>query len=111
MTKGKGADLVLDMVGVDDTLALATSVSRPLGHVTLVGIGGGSAPFNFFSQPYEVSLATTYWGSVPELFEVIALAEAGHLRPHVSRFPLDEAPRVYELLATGEIDGRAVITP
>jgi propanol-preferring alcohol dehydrogenase len=111
MTGGKGADLVLDMVGVDDTLALAVSVSRPLGHVTLVGIGGGAVPFNFFSQPYEVSLATTYWGTVPELFEVIALAEAGHLRPTVHRFPLDDAPYVYELLAKGEIAGRAVVTP
>jgi alcohol dehydrogenase, propanol-preferring len=111
LTKGLGADVVLDMVGIDDTLALGAAVSRPLGHLTLVGIGGGSMPFSFFSQPYEVSLATTYWGSLPELFEVIALAEAGHLKPHVSRFALDDAPRVYDLLAKGEIEGRAVVTP
>jgi propanol-preferring alcohol dehydrogenase len=111
ITRGRGADLVVDMVGVDSTLALAASVSRPLGHVTLVGIGGGSFPFSFFSTPYEVSLATTYWGSLPELMEVIALAEAGHLRPHVERHSLAEAPAVYERLANGQIAGRAVITP
>jgi propanol-preferring alcohol dehydrogenase len=110
-TKGKGADLVLDVVGADDTLALATAVSRPLGHVALVGIAGGSFPFSFFSQPYEVSLATTYWGTLPELMEVIALAEAGHVHAHVERFSLGESPEVYERLGRGEITGRAVITP
>ena len=102
ITKGKGADLVLDMVGVDESLALAAAVSRPLGHLTLVGIGGGSLPFSFFALPYEVSLATTYWGTLPELTEVIALAEAGHLRPHVERHPLSEAPALYESLARAD---------
>jgi propanol-preferring alcohol dehydrogenase len=111
LTKDLGADVVIDVVGADDTLALATAVSRPLGHVTLVGLAGGSVPFSFFSQPYEVSLATTYWGSITELMEVIALAEAGHLRPHVVRFTLEEAATVYEKLAAGEIAGRAVVTP
>ena len=93
ITKGRGADLVVDMVGVDDSLALAAAVSRPLGHLTLVGIGGGSLPFSFFALPYEVSLATTYWGTLPELMEVIALAEAGHLRPHVERHALQRGAR------------------
>ena len=92
ITKGMGADVILDMVGVDDSLALAAAVSRPLGHLTLVGIGGGSLPFSFFALPYEVSLATTYWGTLPELTEVIALAEAGHLRPHVERHPSARRP-------------------
>lgn len=111
LTKGKGADLVLDMVGVDATLALAAAVSRPLGHVTLVGIGGGSIPFGFFTVPYEVSLASTYWGSRTELMEVIALAEAGHIRPHVERFTLDRATEAYGRMAAGELTGRAVIVP
>jgi len=110
-TKGKGADVVLDMVGVESTIALATSVARPLSHVTLVGIGGGSYPFSFFTVPYEASMTTTYWGSLPELIEVIALAQAGHIRPTVARFGLDEAPGVYDQLAAGKISGRAVITP
>lgn len=111
LTKGKGADVVLDMVGVDATIALATAVARPLSHVTMVGIGGGSYPFSFFSVPYEASMSTTYWGSLPELMEVIALARAGHLRPTVERFGLDDGPQVYDRLLAGEISGRAVITP
>jgi propanol-preferring alcohol dehydrogenase len=111
LTQGRGADVVLDLVGVDATLQLAVQVSRPLGHVTLVGIGGGSIPFGFFNVPYEASLATTYWGSITELMEVLALAEAGRIRAHVERFGLDDAVGVYERLAAGRIDGRAVIVP
>ena len=111
LTRGRGADVVLDVVGVDDTLALSAAVIRPLGHLTVVGIGGGSFGFSFFTLPYEVSLASTYWGSLPELMEVIALAEAGRIRAHVQRFSLDEAPRAYEEMAAGRLHGRAVVVP
>jgi alcohol dehydrogenase, propanol-preferring len=111
ITRGRGAELVLDFVGVDDTLALSVASSRSLGHVTLVGIGGGSHAFNFFSQPYEVSFATTYWGSISELAQVLALAEAGHIRAHIEQVPLSEATNAYDRLAAGELHGRAVIVP
>ncbi len=111
LTKGRGADVVLDFVGADATLALGAAIARPLGDLTCVGIAGGSYPFNFFSVPYEVSLATTYWGSRSELIEVLALAEAGHLTPEVHRFSLAEAADAYRKLAAGELTGRAVIVP
>ncbi len=110
-TRGKGADVVLDFVGTDDTLALAVGVARSLTHVTLVGIGGGTHQFGFFTSPYEVSFATTYWGSTVELMEVLALAEAGHIRPHTTTFALDDVVTAYHALETGTIDGRAVVVP
>jgi alcohol dehydrogenase, propanol-preferring len=61
--------------------------------------------------PYEVSVATTYWGSITELMEVVALAERGLLKPHVQRYTLDQGPQVYEELAAGRIQGRAVVVP
>jgi len=111
LTGGRGAEVVVDLVGVDQTLALGAAVARPLGQLLIVGIGGGSLPIGFFSIAYEVSVATTYWGSRSELDEVLALARAGHVSAHVQRFSLDEAPAVYERLARGEIEGRAVIVP
>ncbi|MFP3899717.1 MAG: NAD(P)-dependent alcohol dehydrogenase [Acidimicrobiia bacterium] len=111
LTGGLGVDVALDFVGVDATIALAASTCRPMGHATVVGIGGGSFPFSFFSLPYEVSLATTYWGSRPELIELLELARRGSVRAHVEEHPLDEAPEVYEKLHAGEISGRAVIVP
>jgi propanol-preferring alcohol dehydrogenase len=111
VTDGIGADVVLDFVGVDETMQLGAAVARTLGHLTIVGIGGGTLPFGFFGVPYEVSVATTYWGSIPELIEVIALARAGHIRPHVQTYGLHDAAHVYDLMREGKIQGRAVVVP
>ena len=108
---GRGADVVLDLVGSSETMALAVASARTLGDVTVVGIAGGTAAFGFFSVPYEVSLQTTYWGSRPELVEVLELAARGVVGAHAEVFGLHEAPEVYRRLCAGEIIGRAVIDP
>lgn len=111
ITRGRGADVVLDIVGADDTLALGAVVTRPLGHLTIVGIAGGSLPISFFGIAYEVSVATTYWGTLPELMEVIALASAGKISAHTQHFTLDQAAAAYQAMRDGDLDGRAVIVP
>jgi len=111
LTRGRGADLVLDFVGVDATLALGAQAVRPLGHLTIVGLGGGTLPMSFFAIPYEASIATTYWGSITELMEVISLAEDGQISARVTEFPLDDAIKAYEAMQHGDLEGRAVILP
>jgi propanol-preferring alcohol dehydrogenase len=111
LTDGRGAELVLDIVGSDATLALALAVSRRCGHLTVVGIAGGTLPFNYLAVPNELCVASTFYGTIPELIDVIALARAGAIETRVELFPLEEAPRAYERLRAGAIAGRAVITP
>lgn len=111
LTHGHGADVLLDFVGSAQTIDLSRGAARTLADVTVVGIAGGSVPFSFFSQPYEVSLQTTYWGSRPELVELLDLAARGLIHVEHSVFSLDEAPAVYERLRRGDIKGRAVIVP
>jgi propanol-preferring alcohol dehydrogenase len=108
---GAAADVVLDFVGVDGSLALAARLVRPLGHLTIVGLGGGTLPLGFFSIAYEAAVATTYWGSVTELMEVVELAEAGKIKAQVTRYPLERAMDAYDAMQRGELDGRAVIVP
>jgi propanol-preferring alcohol dehydrogenase len=110
-TGGLGAELVLDLVGVDATLQLAAATVRTLGELTLVGIGGGSLPVGFFTVPYEASVSTTYWGSVTELMDVITLARKGDITAHVTTFGLSDAVDAYDQLRDGQLRGRAVITP
>ena len=111
ITKGRGIDVCIDMVGVDATLALGAAVTRPMGHLTIVGIGGGTLPIGFFSIAYEVSVATTYWGTIPELMEVVTLAAEGRITPHIQRFGLADAHTAYEAMQAGTLEGRAVIIP
>ncbi|MEU7826241.1 zinc-binding dehydrogenase [Catellatospora sp. NPDC049133] len=111
MTGGQGAQLVLDMVGVDATLRMAAEMARVLGHLTIVGLGGGALPVGFLSPPHECSVSSPYWGYITELMEVVSLAGAGKIRTLVEYFPLERADEAYRLLHEGKIQGRAVITP
>lgn len=111
LTGGLGADVVLDFVGAESTMLTALASARSLADVTVVGIAGGSVPWSFFSQGYEVSLQTTYWGSRPELIELFTLAARGLVHSETSTHSLDESPEVYRELAAGRIKGRAVIVP
>ncbi|GAB2818623.1 NAD(P)-dependent alcohol dehydrogenase [Streptomyces chlorus] len=111
ITGQQGAQLVLDMVGMDPTLRMAAQVARMLGHLTIVGLGGGALPVNFSSPPHECSVASPYWGSLTELMEVITLAQQEKIKMLVEHFPLQRANEAYRLLHDGKIQGRAVITP
>jgi propanol-preferring alcohol dehydrogenase len=90
---------------------MAAQMARALGHLTIVGLGGGALPVNFFSLPHECSVASPFWGSIPELIEVVSLGETGKIKMLVEHFPLERAGEVYHLLHDGKIQGRAVITP
>ncbi|MBN1210791.1 MAG: NAD(P)-dependent alcohol dehydrogenase [Myxococcaceae bacterium] len=111
LTRGMGAELVLDLVGSDATLKLAAGVARQRGQIMLVGLGGGVLPFHFMGVPQECQLVAPYWGTLPELMEVLALAQTGRLRMTVERFPLEQAGKAYERMREGTLKGRAVITP
>ena len=111
LTGGRGADVVLDFVGTTPTMNLARAAARVMGDVTVVGIGGGEIPLGFFSQPYEVSIATTYWGSRPELAELLALAASGQVSTERTVYSLDGGARAYRDLHDGTVTGRAVVVP
>lgn len=108
---GRGADVVLDFVGSDSTLAAAAASARSLGDLTIVGIAGGSLPVSFFSVPYEVSIQTTYWGTRQELAEVLELAARGLIAPDVHTYSLEDSPQGYRDLRAGIVTGRAVVVP
>ncbi|MGW1621948.1 NAD(P)-dependent alcohol dehydrogenase [Streptomyces sp. NPDC002172] len=112
LTGGTGAEVVLDFVGAEATLAVAAASVAVAGDVTIVGIGGGTLAVGFGGGlPFEVSASFPYWGSRPELMEVVELARQGLVSSHVETFTLDEAPAAYERLHAGDINGRAVVLP
>ena len=77
-----------------------------------MGIAGGSLPISFFGIAYEVSVATTYWGTLPELMEVIALAASRpDPGPACSRSASTMRAAAYQAMRDGALEGRAVIVP
>jgi propanol-preferring alcohol dehydrogenase len=111
ITKTQGAELVLDLVGVNPTLTMAAQMARVLGHLTIVGLGNAALPVNFNSPAKECSVASPFWGSIPELIEVIDLAQTGKITMLVEHFPLDRVGEAYRLLHDCKVQGRAVIAP
>jgi propanol-preferring alcohol dehydrogenase len=108
---GGKVEVVFDFVGAAPTVALGASVIKPAGDLIVVGAAAGEFAWTFYALPYEVNLTTSFWGTLGELHEVIALAERGLITPHVQRFPLAEALHAYEMMEQGQLSGRAVVVP
>jgi propanol-preferring alcohol dehydrogenase len=108
---GVGADLVLDMVGSETTLATGARALRAEGRLVIVGLAMGTLPVSFFALPYGAEVATSYWGTLPELLEVVSLARAGRIKVDTEAVPLEQAMEAYARLRRGEVRGRAVVVP
>ena len=106
-----GAALVLDFVAVDSTLQLASEVVEMDGHVTIVGLGGGSFPTASRALPRQWSASRISYGTIPELREVVELARDGSIRIEVERLSLEDALDGYRRLRESAVVGRAVAVP
>jgi propanol-preferring alcohol dehydrogenase len=111
LSNGRGVDATFDLVGSEETLALAFASARAGSKVMLVGAAGGSIPYSLWATKFEVEVSTSMWGSISDLRDVIALARDGHLEPKVSTFKFDEIPAAFHALERGTLEGRAVIVP
>ena len=106
-----GAELVLDFVGSDATMRLGAGVIQTGGHVSIIGSGGSTFPTTLGTVPLEWSAGRPSWGSLAELHEVVALANAGIIEVAVEGLSLEDAVEGYQRLRRGEIAGRAVAVP
>ena len=111
LTGGRGVDAAFDFVGVTPTMKVAQASMAQGGRLTIVGLGGGMVVWSFFGMPYESTITNTYWGTVDDLYEVVAMYQAGQIRPEVKRFPMDQALEAYRRLEAGELSARAVVVP
>jgi propanol-preferring alcohol dehydrogenase len=112
-TGGHGAELVLDFVGADATLALDGRVVAPYGAIRVPGLGGGVFEFETAQQsrklPFGTTLARTYSGTLRDLVELVELARAGRLDVDLVRYPFSDALQALDDLARGDVRGRAVL--
>lgn len=81
------------------------------GNIVIVDIGGGTLPVGFFTLPNNVSVRAPYWGTIPELHEVLALGRSGLLAIETETFSLQDAPIIYERMHQRTLRGRGVVVP
>ncbi len=111
-TGGAGAQVVLDFVGVDATIATGLASVRSYGAFGLVGAGGGTFRRPWFGGlPREADVFTFQGSSIADAHEVVRLAEAGLVTSEVDLFAWDDVEVAYDKLARGGLRGRAVVIP
>lgn len=114
-TGGYGAEVVLDLVGNDSSLAFSGGIVAPYGAIRAVGLDEGHFTFETsigsVSLPFGASLTRPYSGTKSDLVEVVALAASGHLRPVIQEFPLDQGLHALDELEAGRLSGRGVLRP
>jgi alcohol dehydrogenase, propanol-preferring len=107
-----GAEVVLDFVGSDATIAAGLAAVRPYGAFGLVGANGGTFRRPWFGGlPRDADVFTFQGSSIADVQAVVALAEAGVIRSEVDLYPLSRVEDAYAALENGELRGRAVVTP
>ena len=113
LTGGRGADVVLDFVGVQPTVDTALAVIAQGGAIRFVGLGGGA--FTYAAAvgglPWGVNIERAYGGTRSEMRQIIALAQAGKIAVEVKRYSLDDAVQAFADLEAGRLPGRGVLVP
>jgi propanol-preferring alcohol dehydrogenase len=113
ITDRMGADAVIDFVNASKTVETDMQLLRRRAKVVLVGLFGGELRLNLVSMPTRAyKLIGSYTGSLPDLIELVSLAQRGVIKPVVSdKFKLDQATEALSKLKAGKIVGRGVINP
>jgi len=108
-----GAACVLDLVGATSTVTPAVASIRKGGEIVVVGLYGGELKQPLVYFPLRaMGIRGSYVGSLPELRELVALAQSGMLEPiKVTRRKLDEAYASLMDLKAGKVIGRIVLVP
>jgi len=103
-------DGILDLVGTDETLALAARSLERHGSLVLVGGGAGSLRFSF-ELPRESTWTTTVGSTRADLESVVAHARRGEVSWNIETLPLERAEEALRRLRDGTVVGRLVLTP
>jgi propanol-preferring alcohol dehydrogenase len=111
ITHGLGAAVVLDMVGIDGTLALGAKILARRGELKIIGVAGGTLPVRFQEIARDASITAPYAGTLPELYEVLELAKSGLIKPDIETVTFQTVLDAYDRLEHGKLRGRAVLVP
>jgi NAD+-dependent secondary alcohol dehydrogenase Adh1 len=111
LTGGRGANLVVDFVGTDQTHAAGLDMLVRGGTYGVVGFGGTVSMPSAALVGGEISIVGNLVGSWIDLWEVLQLHARGRLTLKTERHALDDVNDVLAMLREGEVTGRAVLVP
>jgi NAD+-dependent secondary alcohol dehydrogenase Adh1 len=111
LTGGRGADLVFDFVGTDQTHADSAAMLARGGTYSVIGYGGTIAIPSPALVVNEQSVVGNLVGSWIDLWELLQLHAAGRVTLKTETHSLDAVNDVLQKLRDGDVTGRAVLVP
>jgi NAD+-dependent secondary alcohol dehydrogenase Adh1 len=110
-TDGRGADVVFDFVGTDQTHAASAELLARGGTYSVIGYGGTISIPSGALVVNEHSVVGNLVGTWVDLWELLQLHAAGKVTLKTEVHPLDSVNDVLAKLHDGEVTGRAVLVP
>ncbi len=110
-TDGRGADLVFDFVGSDQTHADSMAMLARGGTCSVIGYGGMLSVPSLLLIAHEHAVTGNLVGSWTDLWELMQLHGRGRIRLVTETHPLEALNDVLQRLRDGDVTGRAVIVP
>jgi NAD+-dependent secondary alcohol dehydrogenase Adh1 len=111
LTGGRGADVVFDFVGTDETHAASAAVLARGGTYSVIGYGGTISIPSGALVVNEHAVVGNLVGTWVDLWELLQLHGAGKVTLKTETHSLDDVNDVLGRLRDGEITGRAVLVP
>jgi NAD+-dependent secondary alcohol dehydrogenase Adh1 len=111
LTGGRGADVVFDLVGTQETHDAAEAMLARGGTFSVVGYGGTVSLPSVAMVAGEQSVVGNLVGTWIDLWELLQLHAAGKIVLKTEVHPLDAVNDVLAKLREGEVSGRAVLVP
>ena len=111
LTGGRGADLVFDFVGTDQTHADSLAMLARGGTYSAIGYGGTISVPSGALVGNEHTIVGNLVGSWVDLYELLQLHGAGRLTLKTQTHSLDSVNDVLDALRAGDVTGRAVLVP
>jgi L-iditol 2-dehydrogenase len=113
-TDGRGVDVAIDAVGVEQTWALALRSVRPGGRVEAVGLGAGSVTIDAFAViAREATITGSFAWTDDDFRRALALIEAGAIDTEgwFTRASLADGQRAFEELVDTTGRFKVVLSP
>lgn len=111
ITKGHGAEAVLDFVGEKGTTVRGLAMTRNAGSFYVVGYGEDLKVPTVELVITEKNIIGNLVGTWAELTELMELAHRGHVDLTIHEYALKDANIALRHLHEGKISGRAVLIP
>jgi NAD+-dependent secondary alcohol dehydrogenase Adh1 len=111
LTKGEGAQIVLDFVGEHGTEADGVEMTKNAGSYYVIGYGGNVDIPTIDIISREINVIGNLVGSYNDLVDLMRLAATGDVTLSTKQYDLDDALRALDDLDGGRVPGgRAILT-